>query len=117
MTGPSINVKELLTRVENDRELMLDLLAIFKEEFPGRQQALRQAVQSLDAPRVAAEAHALKGMLSNLAAREAAGAAARLEQMGKRGETSKFGEALAAFDATAKELLAQVDSCLAEVSP
>lgn len=116
MPSPFIDLKELLTRVENDRELMRDLLSVFKEEFRAHHQALREAAESLDAPRVAAEAHALKGMLANLAAREAAGAAARLEQLGRNGETSEFGVALEAFEKITKDLLPEVDSCMAEVS-
>ncbi len=100
-----IDFAELLSRVENDRELMRDLLSIFKEEFPRRRQALREAVESLDAKQVASEAHALKGMLSNLAAPEAAGAAARLEQLGRDGKSAEFRESLATFDNIAEELL------------
>jgi two-component system, sensor histidine kinase and response regulator len=110
-----IDFAELLARVENDRELIRDLLLIFKEEFPRHHLALREAVASLDAKRVASEAHTLKGMLSNLAAREPAGAAARLEQLGRNGETSEFADSLAAFDRLANELLLQVDSCVADV--
>jgi HPt (histidine-containing phosphotransfer) domain-containing protein len=110
MFSSLIDFAELLGRVENDRELMRELLLIFKEEFPRHHQGLHDAVESLDAKRVASEAHTLKGMFSNLAAREAAGSAAHLEQLGRRGETSKFVEGLAAFDRLAKELLQQVDS-------
>ena len=35
-----INLPELLSRVDNDRELLLDLLAVFKEEFPRLLQTL-----------------------------------------------------------------------------
>lgn len=115
MSSSLIDFTELLTRVENDRELIRDLLLIFKEEFPGYHEDLRDAVQALDAKRVASAAHTIKGMLSNLAAREVAGAAARLEQLGRRGETSEFAESLAAFERLAKELLRQVDSYMAEV--
>ncbi len=111
-----IDLEELLTRVENDRELMRDLLSIFKEEFPRRRQALREAVESLNAKQVASEAHALKGMLSNLAAREAAEAAARLEQLGRDGKSAEFRESLVTFDNIAEELLPQLDACMAEVS-
>lgn len=116
MLGSLIDFAELLTRVENDRELMRDLLSIFKEEFPRRHRALREAVESLDTKQVASEAHALKGMLSNLAAREAAGAAARLEQLGRDGKSAEFRESLATFDNIAEELLLQLDACMAEVS-
>ena len=115
MSNSSINFSELLERVENDRELLRDLLLIFKEEFPRLNQALHDAVESREAKRVTAEAHTLKGMLSHLAARQAADAAARLEQLGRKEKTSEFTGALAAFDQVARQLLLQVDSCVAEV--
>ncbi len=105
-----------MARTENDRELMRDLLSIFKEEFPQRHKALRQAVESLDAARVVLEAHSLKGMLSNLAAGEAANAAAQLEHLARAKETSKFRESLAHFELVAQELSRQLDACMAEVS-
>ena len=110
-----IDFTELLARVENDRELMRDLLLIFKEEFPGHLQALRGAVNSMNAESVAAEAHTLKGMLSNLAAGPAAGAAARLEQLGRNREVSEFQAACTSFENMSKELLLQLETCMAEV--
>lgn len=111
-----IDFAELLSRTENDRELLLELLSIFKEEFPQRRRALGRAVASQDARQVAMEAHALKGMLANLAAREAAEAAARLELLGRQGKSAEFRESLAAFDNIAEELLLQLDAGMAEVS-
>lgn len=111
-----IDLEELLDRTENDRELMRDLLTIFREEFPQRHQALRVAVESQNAAQVVMEAHALKGMLSNLAAVEAATAVAELEQLGRNNETSKLPESFSRFGAIAKELSRQVEACMAEVS-
>ena len=111
-----IDVEELLERTENDKELVRDLLTIFREEFPQRLQALREAVESLNATDVAMEAHALKGMLSNLAAVEASAAVAELERLGRCKETLRFLECFSHFDAIAKELLRQVEANEAEVS-
>ncbi len=113
MPNAIMDLNELLARVENDRELMRDLLLIFKEEFPRHLQVLRLAVDSQDGEKVAAEAHALKGMLSNLAAGPAA--AARLEQLGRNQEVSKFQEACASFEKISKQLLMHLDTCMAEV--
>ena len=112
---PIMGLTELLERVENDRELIRDLILIFKEEFPIHLRALRDAVDSMDGKAVAAEAHAMKGMLSNLAASSAAGAAARLEQLGRNQEVSEFQEACASFEILSKELLLHLDTCMAEV--
>lgn len=116
MTKSFIDLQELLARTENDRGLMLDLLSIFQEEFPQRFQALGEAVESRDATRVVSEAHALRGMLSNLAAREAAEAAAELERLGRRKDSREFGEAFRRFAIIANELSGQIAACRAEVS-
>src|SRR5262249_50018279 len=83
MSGLLMDLDELLARVENDRELMRDLMLVFKEEFPRHSEALREAVASQDASGVVSAAHTLKGMLSNMAAGEAAAAAASLERLGR----------------------------------
>jgi two-component system sensor histidine kinase/response regulator len=116
MPNAMIDFTELLARVENDRELMRDLLQIFREEFPRHLQALRDAVDSLDGEKLAAEAHTLKGMLANLAAGQAADAAARLEKLGRSREVAEFQEACASFESISKELLLQLDTCMVEVS-
>jgi two-component system sensor histidine kinase/response regulator len=116
MSSAIIDLTELLARVEDDRELMRDLLVIFREEFPRHLQALRDAVNSMDGEKVAAMAHALRGMLSNLAANPAAAAAARLEQLGRNREASQFPQAFASFEEIGKELLLQLEVCMAEVS-
>jgi HPt (histidine-containing phosphotransfer) domain-containing protein len=111
----TFDLGELLARVGNDRELLHDLLTIFKEEFPRYLQALREAVHSGDGKLVAAAAHGLKGMLLNMAAGQAAAAAGRLEQLGCSGEASGFQEAFLAFERDAMTLLSQLDACMAEV--
>ena len=108
--------RELLARVDNDRELLHDLLRIFKEEFPRQLQVLHEAVGSGDGERVTAAAHTMKGMLLNLAASQSAASAERLEQLGRIGEKSGFQEALAAFERDTTRLLPHLDACMAEVS-
>src|SRR5947199_9865654 len=82
MPNAIIDLAELLARVENDHGLMRELLLIFKDEFTGHLQALRDAVESVDGDRVSGETHTLKGMLSNLAATSALDHTARREDLG-----------------------------------
>jgi PAS domain S-box-containing protein len=107
--------QELLARVDNDRELLNELLKIFREEFPRQLQTLREAVESGNGERVAASAHTLKGMLLNLAASQAAASAGRLEQLGRTGEASGFQHAFAAFERDATSLVPQLEACVEEV--
>ena len=117
ISNPIFDVNDLLTRVDNDRDLMREILLIFKEEFPRHRESLRAAVHSSDAAKVAAEAHSLKGMLANMAAVPASTAAARLENLGRAGDVLHFAEAHAAFEEISEELLVQLEVCMAEVCP
>jgi two-component system, sensor histidine kinase and response regulator len=106
---------ELLDRVDNDRDLLKELVEIFKDEFPGQLEALRGAVREADAKRVGVLAHGLKGMFANLAATRAAAVAAQLERMGKSGETQGLTQAFAELEAESAVLLPLLDSCVLEV--
>ena len=111
----NINLAELLVRVDNDRDLLRDLLSIFKEEFPSYLRSLQQAVARTDATEIARVSHALKGMFANLAALKAAASASRLEQLARSGETPSLKTAFAEFERDLHGLLPEIDAYLAEV--
>jgi len=113
----SVNLSELLARVDNDRELLRELLSIFKNEFPDHLQALRNAVAANDADQAARVSHTLKGMLANLAVTKAAASASRLEQLARAGEISSLGGALAAFEKEVQGLLPEMESYVAGARP
>jgi len=103
--------QELLARVENDRELLRDLLTIFKEDFRANFLTLREAVEAKDGDLVATAAHTLRGMLSNLAASQAAATAARLEQMGTRKKFWVF-KKLRRIRERCQQASAAMDACM-----
>lgn len=107
----------MLARVDHDRELLCDLLSIFKEEFPGYIKSLEDAVVRKDAADVASVSHTLKGMLSNLALAKASASAARLEQLARTGETASLPDAFAAFEQEVHGLLPEMESYMAEARP
>ena len=89
---PSVDFLELLTRVDTDRELLRELLRLFKKEFPCLLQSLQEAVVRGDMKAVEVTAHTMKGRLASVAFRQAAASSARLESMGKRGVTQRGAE-------------------------
>jgi PAS domain S-box-containing protein len=109
------SLSALLERVDQDRELLKELLEIFKQEFPRYQEELRQAVKQGDLKQVGTVAHALKGMFANLAADRAATLAANLERLGKGTEKAELAGAMAELETECKTLLPMLDSCLMEV--
>jgi two-component system, sensor histidine kinase and response regulator len=109
-----VNLQELLARVENDRQLLCDLLTIFKEQFPGHLTLLEQAVARKDAAETASLSHTLKGMLANLSVTKAAASAARLEQLARAGETASLQAAFATLAQDVRGLLPVMESYMAE---
>jgi two-component system, sensor histidine kinase and response regulator len=105
-------VAELLTRVDNDRELLREILDIFKEDSPRHVEMLRDAVACGDAGKVASEAHALRGMLSNLSAKNAAAAAATLERLAVQGGIADFAASFCAFEQQMRQLMPEIEACL-----
>jgi HPt (histidine-containing phosphotransfer) domain-containing protein len=109
------NYGELLERVDNDRDLMRELLEIFKKDFPRLREELQAAVVSGDLHRVQVIGHTLRGMFANLAASRASTLAAHLEQIGNSSEGTGLSEAFTALEAESMTLLPVLDSCREEV--
>lgn len=85
---------EALARVEGDQELLGDLAEIFLREAPEILQRLHEAVERGDAKAVAAEAHSMKGSVSNFGSRIAVSAALALETIGRGEDLRDAPEAL-----------------------
>src|SRR6267154_791429 len=114
---PMVNVAELLARVDNDAELLRELIAIFKVEFPRHLCALREAAGQENLKNVQKSAHTLRGMLSNLGTTRAAAAAARLEQLGDSSDGTALKSALALFESDVTGLLPELEACVAKAKP
>ena len=112
-----VNRSELLERVDNDRDLLCELIGIFKEEFPRLLEALRQSVAGEDLKTVEATSHALRGMLSGLSVTRAAAIASRLEQVGREGRTQELAETLALLESEVADLLPELDGYATERQP
>jgi CheY-like chemotaxis protein len=76
----------LMSRVDNDPQLLNDLVDLFLEECPRLLEEIRVAIDKKDAKAAASGARGLRGSTSNLAARLASEAALRLESLVQAGD-------------------------------
>jgi HPt (histidine-containing phosphotransfer) domain-containing protein len=106
-----VNVAELLARVDNDAELLRELIAIFKTEFPRHLDALREAIGQGNLKDVQKSGHTLRGMLANLAATRAATAVAQLENST---DVTALKSAFAFLESEVIDVLPELEACLAE---
>ena len=114
---PIVNEAELLARVDNDAELLRELIAIFKVEFPRHLSELREAIGQGNLKNVRKSCHTMRGMLSNLGATRATAAAAQLEQSGDSSDGAELKSALARFESEVMNLLPALEACVAKAGP
>jgi PAS domain S-box-containing protein len=76
----------LMSRVDNDPQLLRDLVSLFLEECPRLVDDIRAALDRKDAKAAERGAHSLKGCTSNLAAQMASEAALKLERLARAGD-------------------------------
>jgi two-component system, sensor histidine kinase and response regulator len=108
----AVNLPELLIRVDNDRDLLRELIEIFKEEFPRLLQQLLEQIVRGDMKSVESTAHGLKGMLSGLSAMRAAGVAARIEQMGRERNSSRLNDEVALLEREVEKVSPELDASI-----
>lgn len=70
MSDEAIDVQEVLERVQNDYELLLELLDIFQDDYQGKRKAITVAVSKKNADELRNIAHSLKGASSNISAKK-----------------------------------------------
>jgi two-component system, sensor histidine kinase and response regulator len=108
MLGGFVDLPDLLARVEGDRDLLTELIVIFREELPGLHGALHVATDMGDLSQAAKAAHTLKGMLANMSMKRGATIAADIEMAARSGHLPSLKGTLASFDSEIAELSAAV---------
>ena len=83
MSDEVIDLKEVLERVQDDRELLLELFDIFIEDYPGKLGAIKQATAKKDFEALRDAAHSMKGASGNLSAKKLYAHFLKVEQLAK----------------------------------
>ena len=86
-----IDLKDALERVQDDKELLLELFDIFTEDFVGKYAALKEACAKGDCASFQMLAHGLKGATGNISARRMHENCIELDQKGKSCDISGMG--------------------------
>jgi len=92
--GMILDRDTLLSRVDNDTELLKEIAGLFLESCPKLMADIQNAVARRDMKLLEHAAHALKGSVSNFFAQEAVDAAMQLEGIGRSGDPEQAESAL-----------------------
>jgi len=93
-----------LARVEGDRDLLVELIAIFRSESPRMMDDIRAAYRAGDATRLERAAHTLRGSVGSLSARAVGQSAQLLETLGRGGSLAGGDALLATLDRDIQDL-------------
>jgi PAS domain S-box-containing protein len=81
-----LDLEAALSRVDGDRELLVEMADLFLDEYPRLLSTLRDAVAQGNAPTAAYAAHTLKGSVANFSAMPAFTAAQKIERIARQGD-------------------------------
>ena len=101
---PTFDIDRALAGLDGDRDLLMEIMDIFKTEAPAMLDRLHQAVSRRDAAELQQAAHALRGSLLSLGASSVADTALALENLGRQGITDNAEAQLAALNSQVKWL-------------
>jgi two-component system sensor histidine kinase/response regulator len=110
--GPAANREAVLARTGGDVELLRELVALYRADYPRLVEEIRLAIRDGDAARLRRTAHTLKGVAGTFGAEQVCAAALRLEVMGRDGTLAGAAEVCAALE----EALSRFEPVLAELA-
>ena len=108
MSEPIIDLKEVLERVQDDRDLLVEILDIYEQDFVEKRKVIESAIQRKDLEQIKSVAHSLKGSSGNISAKPLHAAWLRIEQLAKSNETTGIPETLQEIDRLFSDLKSYV---------
>jgi signal transduction histidine kinase/CheY-like chemotaxis protein/HPt (histidine-containing phosphotransfer) domain-containing protein len=85
-TAPPIDLPTLRTIIDGEKDLLIELGEIFRQDYPQQVAAVHEALRDGNAHRLERVAHSLKGALATIGATTARSLAHELEIMGQSGQ-------------------------------
>jgi HPt (histidine-containing phosphotransfer) domain-containing protein len=104
MSEEIIDLKDVLERVQDDKELLAELFDIYQEDFVIKRKSLGEAITAKDIGRIKEIAHSLKGASGNISAKPLHASCLKLEALAKDGKTDGMPELLPEIDGYFEEV-------------
>jgi HPt (histidine-containing phosphotransfer) domain-containing protein len=99
-----IDLNEVMERVQQDKELLLELLDIYQDDFIQKRKSLDEAISSKNTVKIKEIAHSMKGASGNISAKPMYAMCLKIEEYARNGKTDDIHELLAAVDGYFEEI-------------
>ena len=104
MSEDIIDLPDVLERVQGDKELLLELLDIFQEDFLLKRAILAEGITKSDLNKIKEVAHSMKGASGNISAKRMHATCLDLEQLARSGGTTGMDSLLTTIDGQFEEI-------------
>ncbi|MFA5059152.1 MAG: Hpt domain-containing protein [Candidatus Omnitrophota bacterium] len=104
MSDDIIDLNEVLERVQDDKELLLELIGIFLGDCPAKLSAMKMAAEKKDFGQIKDLAHSLKGASANISAKKISAIFLQIEQMAKNNDAASTLQLLTQVNVQIKDL-------------
>jgi HPt (histidine-containing phosphotransfer) domain-containing protein len=105
----NLDLAAALDRIGGDRALLAEIARLFLGEYPALLAQIHAAHQRGDAQQLERAAHSLKGSAANFGARRVVESAFAVERLGKAGDLSAAGPAIAELEAELATIKPELD--------
>ncbi len=104
MSEEIVDLKEVLERVQDDKELLNELFDIYQDDFVIKRKALGEAIAANDITKIKEIAHSMKGAAGNISVKPLHAACLKLESLAKADKTDGMQEVLTMIDGYFEEV-------------
>lgn len=116
MDNTVLDIPEFLERVQDDKELLMELLEIFVEDFKQKRPLLEGVISASDFEHIKSIAHSIKGASGNVSAKKVREVIIEIEDMAEESDTSKGTQLLQRLDEEFEKLLTNIEEVKANFS-
>lgn len=109
MSEVIFDYEEVMERVQDDKELLLELLELFLDDFKEKRVALTGFVANKDFENIRGVAHSLKGASGNISAKALREVLLQIEEKGKDEIVDGIEDLLTQLDSRFEELTAHLE--------
>ena len=117
MSNEIIDLPDFQDRVQDDKDLMLELFEIFMEDYQVKRGLLGDAIKNKNYEEIKSIGHSLKGASGNISAKQLRGSLLKLEDMGKASNISGVESVLADLDRQYAALVKRIAEIKKEFQP
>src|ERR1041385_6600484 len=110
MAEDIIDLPDVMERVQDDKELLLELLDIYQEDFVIKRGILAEAIAKKDFTKIKEVAHSMKGASGNISAKRLYATCLKLESQAKENNPAGLEETLKIIDGQFEEIKANAIS-------